>query len=316
MSIAIGDQLDHYRIEEQIAHTPTSSVFKAVDLETGRNVALKVLQEEAEADVVFYDRFHREADIGRELNHPGLPKVIKDEHPCRVYMATEWVEGTSLRQLLHREGKLSAERTTQIASAICDILSYIHKNGVIHRDLKPENVVISSDGSVKLIDFGIAAKTGARRLTFGKLSQVMGTADYISPEQVKGQRGDARSDLYALGVMIVEMLSGQMPFRGSNPFAIMNDRLLNDPLPIEKLNSDVASYWKTILQKLLQRDPKNRYKTAAELAFDLENPDQVSLPQTTVPKPVRQRALFYSAVALVPAILFLLLLYVARHFNS
>ena len=315
MSLAIGDQLDHYRIEEQIAHTPTSSVFKAVDLETGRNVALKVPQEDAEADILFYDRFHREADIGRQLVHPGVPKVIQDDHPCRVYMATEWVEGTSLRQLLHRQGKLTSEQTTNIALAICDILSYIHKNGVVHRDLKPENVVISADGSVKLIDFGIAAKAGARRLTFGKLSQVMGTADYISPEQVKGQRGDARSDLYALGVMIVEMLSGQMPFRGSNPFAIMNDRLLNDPLPIEQLNPEVAPHWKTILQKVLQRDPRNRYKSAADLAFDLENPEQVSLPQTAAPKPAHKRALLYSAVALVPTTLFLLLL-LARHFNS
>jgi len=279
MSLATGDQLDHYRIEEQIAHTLTSSVFKATDLQTGRNVALKVPQDEAESDILFYDRFHREADIGRELNHPGVPKVIKNDRPSRVYLAMEWVEGTSLRHLLHRQGKLSGEETIHIALAVCDVLAYIHQNGVVHRDLKPENVVICADGTIKLIDFGIAAKAGARRLTFGKLSQVMGTADYISPEQVKGQRGDARSDLYALGVMIVEMLSGLMPFRGSNPFAIMNDRLLNDPLPIEKLNPEVAPYWRLILQKLLQRDPKHRYKCANDLARDLANPEQVRQPQ-------------------------------------
>jgi len=314
MSLTTGDRLDHYRIHEKIAGTATSSIYKSTDLETGQTVALKVPQAEAEADVLFYDRFHREAEIGRQLDHPGVPKVIQERgRPSRVYFAMEWVEGTSLRQLLGRQRKLPAEQTTRIAIAVCEVLSYIHKNGVVHRDLKPENVVIGADQTVKLIDFGIATKAGARRLTFGKLSQVMGTADYISPEQVKGQRGDARSDLYALGVMIVEMLSGQMPFRGSNPLAVMNDRLLNDPLPIDMLDPDVAPYWKPILQKLLQRDPRKRYTSAADLAFDLENPGQVSIPQESQRKPLSLKALLFSALALLPTSVFLTLLYVARH---
>jgi serine/threonine-protein kinase len=314
MPLTTGDRLDHYRISEKIADTATSSIYKGSDLETGQTVALKVPQTEAESDIVFYDRFQREAEIGRELDHPGVVKVITEPtRPSSVYFAMEWVEGTSLRKLLHREGKLSAEQTTRIALALCEVLAYLHKNGVVHRDLKPENVVMCADQTVKLIDFGIAAKAGARRLTFGKLSQVMGTADYISPEQVKGQRGDARSDLYALGVMIVEMLSGQMPFRGGNPLAIMNDRLLNDPLPIEMLNPDVAPYWKTILQKLLHRDPRKRYNSAADLAFDLENPGQVRAATETTRKPLSLRALLFSALALLPMTVFFMLLYVARH---
>lgn len=314
MSLTTGDRLDHYRIDEKMADTATSSIYKGTDLETGQTVALKVPQAEAEADVLFYDRFHREAAIGRELDHPGVVKVVVErDRPSSVYFAMEWVEGTSLRRLLQREGKLTADQTKRIAVALCDVLEYLHKNGVVHRDLKPENVVICADQTVKLIDFGIASKAGARRLTFGKLSQVMGTADYISPEQVKGQRGDARSDLYALGVMIVEMLSGQMPFRGSNPLAVMNDRLLNDPLPIEMLNPDVDLYWKPILQKLLQRDPRKRYHSARDLAFDLENPGQVSLAQESPRKPVSKRALLYSSLALLPATILFMLLYVARH---
>jgi serine/threonine-protein kinase len=313
MSLKPGDQLDHYCIDQHIAETPTSSIFKAVNLKTGGLVALKVPQDEAEADVLFYERFQREAAISRELNHPGVPKVVADERLSRVYFAMEWVEGTSLRRLLSREGKLPAEQVTRIALAICDVLGYLHKNGIVHRDLKPENVILCPDQSVKLIDFSIASKAGARRLTFGKLSQVMGTADYISPEQVKGQRGDARSDLYALGVMLVEMLSGEMPFRGGNPLAIMNDRLLNDPLPIQKLNPDVAPYWQTILGRLLQRDPRKRYGNAAELADDLENPAQVSDPLPATRTPAHRRALLYSGLALLPTTIFLLILYVARH---
>src|SRR6202030_3244265 len=117
----------------------------------------------------------------------------------------------------------------RIALQICDALEYIHRHGVVHRDLKPENIMVGAEDRVTLIDFGIAAKAGSRRLTFAKLSQTMGTPDYISPEQVRGKRGDGRSDIYALGVMLYEMLTGRVPFQGPNAFAIMNDRLLNNP---------------------------------------------------------------------------------------
>jgi serine/threonine protein kinase len=291
-----------------------SSIFKASNIETGEIVALKIPQAEAESDVVFYDRFQREAAIGREMNHPGIPKVkVEAQQPSRLYFAMEWVEGTSLRQVLQREGKLPVDQAMAICVAICDVLTYIHERGVVHRDLKPENVVIGADQTVKLIDFGIAAKAGARRLTFGKLSNLMGTADYISPEQVKGQRGDARSDLYALGVTLYEMLTGQMPFRGTNPLAVMNDRLLRDPIPANIANPDLPPAWQTIVQRLLQRNPKDRYQSACALAFDLENPSTLDVPEPSK-RPIRSRdALLYSCLALVPATVFLMLLYVARH---
>ena len=147
----------------------------------------------------------------------------------------EWVDGKTLRDILSRCGKLPEEQAVHIAIEICEVLAYIHENEIVHRDLKPENVLICADGTVKLIDFGIAAQAGARRLTFGKLSQVMGTADYISPEQVKGQRGDRRSDLYSLGIMFYEMLTGEMPFQGTNPLALMTARLTSEPTPLESV---------------------------------------------------------------------------------
>lgn len=272
MLLRSGDQLDHYRIDEHVANTPTATIYKGRDLETGREVALKVPQSEAEADVLFYDRFQREAAIGRELNHPGIPRVVPDGRLSRVYFAMEWVDGTTLREILARHGKLPIAQAVDIALAICEVLAYVHKNEIVHRDLKPENVVICADGTVKLIDFGIAAKAGARRLTFGRLSQVMGTADYISPEQVQGRRGDARSDLYALGIMFYEMLTGQMPFEGSNPMIVMNARLLNEPKPLTLEDAEAARTWRPIFDRLLQRDPKLRYQTAELLTCDLKNP--------------------------------------------
>ena len=145
-------------------------------------------------------------------------KVFLDEDRSQIYMVMEWVDGKLLRQILGQYKKLPTERAIKIALGILDALAYIHSHGIVHRDLKPENIMVGDDDSIKLIDFGIAGQEGARRLTFAKLSQVMGTPDYISPEQVKGKRGDARSDIYALGIILYEMLTGKTPFQGPNPF--------------------------------------------------------------------------------------------------
>jgi serine/threonine-protein kinase len=234
-----GDQLDHYRIESLVARSGMASIFKATDIRNGRLVAIKIPHPEMEADPALFDRFQREAEIGEKLDHPGVMKVFSDESRSQVYLVMEWIDGRLLRQLLRDTGKLPQERAIHITIEICDVLDYIHRNGVVHRDLKPENIMVIDEDRVKLIDFGIAGLAGARRLTFGKLSQVMGTPDYIAPEQVKGKRGDGRTDIYALGIMLYEMLTGKTPFIGSNPFLIMNDRLVNNPIPPREVNPDV-----------------------------------------------------------------------------
>ena len=279
-----GGQLDHYRIEGVVARTATALILRGTDSRTGGNVAIKVPHLEAESDVLFFSRFEREREIAKNLDHPGIPRVIVDRERSRVYLVTEWAEGTMLRELLHEQGKLPSEQAVRIAVNVCHSLDYIHSRGIVHRDLKPENIVVNGDDETKLIDFGIAGQSGARRLTFGKFSQVLGTPDYISPEQVKGKRGDARSDVYAMGVMLYEMLTGQVPFTGNTPLVIMNNRLVSDPVPLRELDPELSPELEQIVCRALERDPKDRYASARELAYDLEHPDEVRSREATRPR--------------------------------
>jgi eukaryotic-like serine/threonine-protein kinase len=315
-----GAQLDHFRIEGVAARTTTAMILRGTDLRTGGQVAIKIPHFEVEGDVVFFSRFQREQEIGKKLDHPGIPRVIADHDHSRLYMVTEWAEGKLLRELMHEQGKLPPSRVARIGLNICNSLDYIHSHGIIHRDLKPENIIVDADDQTKLIDFGIAGQSGARRLTFGKFSQVMGTPDYISPEQVKGKRGDARSDVYALGIMLYEMLAGQVPFTGNNPFVIMNNRLSSDPVPLRELDLGIPFALEEIVRRALERDPENRYASARELAHDLEHQDDIHThgeiqprKQTRRRAPWTKRILPYAILALIPAIIFVLLLYARIH---
>ncbi len=317
-----GDQLDHFRLDELVARSGMASIFKATDLRNGRTVAIKVPHPEMEADALLFDRFKREADIGQTLDHPGVMKVIKPEpgdEPSQVYMVMEWVDGRLLRNILSEETRLPAERAVHITGEILQALDYIHQRGVVHRDLKPENIMVGPDDKIKLIDFGLAGQEGSRRLTFAKLTQVMGTPNYISPEQVKGKRGDARSDIYAVGVMLYEMLSGKCPFDGPNPFAIMNERLLNNPVPPRELNPEISPELQEIIYRAMEREPQNRYPTAREFAHDLAHPEEVGIADRAEltnwrerREPWQRKVMLYVGLALIPIIIFGLLIWAAE----
>jgi serine/threonine-protein kinase len=318
-SLHPGDQLDHYRIDSLVARSGMASIFRGTDTRTGRAVAIKVPHPEMEGDPLLFDRFNREDEIGKKLDHPGVVKVLNDEERSRRYMVLEWVDGRLLRQILNEEKILPPERAIKIALGICNALDYIHSKGVVHRDLKPENIMVDAEDRTKLIDFGIAANAGSRRLTFAKLTEAMGTPDYISPEQVKGKRGDARSDIYTLGVMLYEMLAGKVPFTGPNPFVIMNERLLNNPIPPREVNPNISPQLQEIIYRALERDPKKRYQTAHEFALDLEHPEKVGVADRAEIQnwkqrrsPVVRRVLFYVMLALIPVAVFALMLYVAH----
>ena len=245
--LQVGDQLDHYRIEALAAQSGMACIYRAVDLHNGMPVAIKVPHFQVESDPVLFDRFRREDAIGRRLDHPRVMKVLPDDDRSRLYMVMEWLDGRLLRRVLTEEKKLAPERAIRIALGVCEGLEYIHGQSVVHRDLKPENIMVDSEDRIKLIDFGIANKAGAKRLTYARITQSMGTPDYVSPEQVKLHRGDARSDLYALGVILYEMLTGEVPFQGSNPLVVLNDRLVNNPIPPREidpanLRSDAGDY--------------------------------------------------------------------------
>jgi serine/threonine protein kinase len=314
-----GDTLDHYRLERTVARGGMATLFQATDMRDGRQVALKVPHAEMEADPVLVERFRREQEIGRVLDHPGVVKTYDGEQPSRLYMVIEWVDGRLLRSILNEERRLPMERATHFALEILDALDTMHKHGVVHRDLKPENIMVDAEDHIKLIDFGIAMREDARRITFVEISSTLGTPDYIAPEQVKGQRGDQRSDIYSLGVMLYEMLAGETPFRGPNPLAVMNERLLHDAEPVGERRAEVSPELEEILKRALEREPRNRYQTASEMAWELEHQEQVGLEQgewPRLPGRVRMRAarrmLLYAVLALVPVIIFVLMVVLAR----
>jgi len=313
-----GETLDHYRLDAEVARGGMSTLFKATDLRNGKQVAVKVPHPEMEADPVLLERFRREEEIGQELDHPGIVKTYDGEERSRRYMVIEWVEGRLLRSIMNEEGKLPVDRAVGIALGICDALDTMHKHGVVHRDLKPENVMVDAHDHIKIIDFGIAMKEEARRITHATVTPALGTPDYISPEQVKGQRGDQRSDVYALGAMLYEMLTGQPPFTGPNPLAVMNERVLIDPKPVRELNPEISPEIEEILFRALERDPRNRYSTAHEMAWDLEHQDQVGV-DDGARRPALQgrlrdnkKLMMYAGLALVPVALFVVMLLLAK----
>jgi serine/threonine-protein kinase len=318
-TIETGSQIDAYRIEAPVARSGMASIFRAVDTRDNRVVALKIPHPDMEADPILFDRFKREAEIGEKLDHPMVMRVYGGEKRSRIYMVMEWCDGRLLRTILG-EGRIPRERAIRIAIEVLEALEYVHEHGVVHRDLKPENIMVDANDNIKLIDFGIAGDAAARRLTYANFTAALGTADYISPEQVKGKRGDGRSDIYSVGVILYEMLTGRLPFSGSSPMEIMNDRLLNHPLPPTTADPSISPQLQEVLYRALERDPQKRYTHAREFAHDLQHLDEVSVEDRVELRNWNKRkfhstrqVLYYGALALIPVVILLLMVLVARH---
>jgi serine/threonine-protein kinase len=274
----VGQVLDsRFHITEVVSRSGMASIFKAQDLKTGETVAVKVPFMQFESDPAFFTRFQREEAIGSTLNHPYILHMVPVEEKSRPYIVMEFLKGQTLRQAMRNMERLPIDYALDVARRVCEALEYLHQQQVIHRDLKPENIMLCEDGSIRIMDFGIAKSAGLRRLTFTGFSGTMGTPDYMAPEQVKGKRGDARTDIYSLGAMLYEMLTGQVPFEGSNPYVIMNARLTGDAVSPRKLNPEISPQLEEIVLHAMEEKPFNRYATAAEMKAELDNPEKVPL---------------------------------------
>ena len=317
-SAEAGSQIDSYRIESKVASSGMATIYRAIDTRDGRVVALKIPHPDMEADPVLYDRFQRERSIGEKLNHPGVMRVFPDDKQSRVYMVMEWCEGRLLRQILD-EGRIPQEHAIHIAVKVLEALEYIHANGVVHRDLKPENIMVDGEDNIKLIDFGIAGDAAAKRLTYAKITSALGSPNYISPEQVKGKRGDGRSDIYAMGVILYEMLTGRVPFSGNTPMQVINDRLLNYPPPPSVVEPSISPQLQEVIYRAIEREPGNRYAHAREFAHDLQHLDDVGVenrPEIHDWKNRRshlpRKIAYYAALALIPVAILLVMIFLSR----
>jgi serine/threonine protein phosphatase PrpC len=310
--VQLGQVLDNrFHINEVVSRSGMASIFKATDLQTGKTVAVKVPFMQFESDPAFFSRFEREEAIGKALHHPYILHIIPVEEKSRPYIAMEFLEGQTLRQLLGSFRPLPEADALRIASRICEALQYMHEHDVVHRDLKPENVMLCKDGTLRIMDFGIAKAAGMRRLTFTGFSTAMGTPDYMAPEQVKGQRGDARTDLYSLGAMLYEMVTGSAPFEGATPYMIMNARLTGDPVAPRKLKPEISPQVEEIILHAMERNPAERYPSAAAMKTELDAPETVQLTgrherlQPPAPWKTRWRSVAFIGLAiLVPIIVF------------
>ncbi len=272
-----GHTLDgRFLIGATISRSGMATVYQALDTSNhDQQVAVKVPHLRYEADPNYYWRFQREEDIGRKLDHPFILKFIPVEKKTRPYIVTEFLRGCTLGHLLDAMRPLPEKDALRIASLICDALGHMHERGVVHRDLKPGNIMICRDRSIRIMDFGIASAADSRKITLHGLTATMGTPEYMSPEQVKNERTDERSDIYCLGAVLYEMLTGVVPFQNENCWVTMNNRVSGDPIAPRELNSNLSRQAEEIVLHAMQRDPADRYRTIMEFKAELDAPMKV-----------------------------------------
>jgi serine/threonine protein kinase len=277
--LASGMLLDgRFELIDLVARSHMASVFKALDRETGRTVAIKVPLLSVESDLGGYERFRREEEIGSHLDHPSILKFIRIEgEKSRPYLVMEFLEGETLAQRMAKADPMPENEAARIVSRVCDALDYLYRRGIVHRDLKPQNIIFCRDGSMRLIDFGLARAAESRRLTFAGFTSVMGTPDYIAPEQVKGRRGDHRSDIYSLGAILYEMVTGAPPFEGESPLVVMNVRVSGDPAAPRTRNPNLSAAMEEIILHAMERDPGRRYLSALAMKRHLDDCQTVEL---------------------------------------
>lgn len=278
MMLQIGDQFDRFQIRSFMAQGGMADLYHAYDLMQGRDVVLKIPNAMLIGDPAQYERFQRELEVTNTLHHPAIQRGLGSGQFNRTpYLVTEFVPGQSMRDLVQQQAPLPVDQALHLIRQIADAMAYCHAHGVIHRDLKPENIIVTADGQPVIVDFGLALTKSSRRVTYASLTPTAGTPDYMAPEQVEGQRGDQRTDIYAVGVMLYELLTGQVPFTGDSHAALMARRL-RGPIPRpDRERAGVPPAVAAITVRCLQRDPGDRYPTMDALIHDLDHPGDVDL---------------------------------------
>lgn len=268
---------DRFELQSVISEGGMATVYRALDRESGGTVAVKIPFLRFESDPVTFGRFQREESILRGLDHPSILRLVRvDEKKSRPYLVTELLEGQTLADLLDRVRPMPVADAVRISAKIGRALEYLHSRGVVHRDLKPHNVMICDDGTLRIFDFGIALSPLEAHVP-AVFTATMGTPDYMAPEQVRKQPGDERTDVYSLGAMLYEMLTGKTPFPGGDAFTVMNARLSGDPVAPRVLRPEIPSVYEEIILHAMERNPSSRYQTVTGFLSDLEHPDLVRI---------------------------------------
>jgi serine/threonine protein kinase len=264
---------DRYELQEPIGRGGMATIYRAMDLRMGRQVAIKILREVYSSDPKFVTRFQREARAASLLQHPNIVQVFDyGQSGESYYIVMEFVEGTDLRQYLKRHAPLSNDRAVVIAHDVALALGAAHKRGIVHRDVKPQNIMLNDSDLVKLTDFGIASvykDVGAERLT--TTGMTLGTVQYYAPEQAQGEVVSPAADIYSLGIVMYEMLTGRTPFDGDTPVAVAMRHIQDDPDPPSQYNPAIAPALEQIILRCLEKDPRDRYRDGDALAYALEN---------------------------------------------
>ncbi|MDQ5855594.1 MAG: Stk1 family PASTA domain-containing Ser/Thr kinase, partial [Actinomycetota bacterium] len=264
---------ERYELGETLGYGGMSEVHRGRDVRLDRDVAVKVLRADLARDPQFQHRFRREAQNAAALNHPAIVAVYDtgetaSEYGPLPYIVMEFVDGRTLRDIVKTEGPMGEQRAMETMADVCAALDFSHRNGIIHRDVKPANVMITTAGAVKVMDFGIArALADGQGVT--QTAAVIGTAQYLSPEQARGEQVDARSDVYAAGCVLYELITGDPPFTGDSPVAVAYQHVREDPIPPSHQNPDVSAAVDAIVLKAMSKNPANRYQSAAEMRSDL-----------------------------------------------
>jgi eukaryotic-like serine/threonine-protein kinase len=264
-----------YELDGIVGRGGMAEVFRARDIRLDRVVAVKTLREDLARDATFQARFRREAQSAASLNHPSIVAVYDtgedDSGPSHVpYIVMEYVDGRTLRELLRDDRRLLPERALEITDGVLRALDYSHRHGIVHRDIKPGNVMLTRTGEVKVMDFGIARAVSDAQATMTQTAQVIGTAQYLSPEQARGERVDARSDLYSTGCLLYELLTGRPPFLGDSPVAIAYQHVRENPVPPSRLDPEIPAWADSIVLRAMAKDPGQRYQSAADMRTDIQ----------------------------------------------